>query len=111
MKKMLYLLVLPVIFLLSGCGNALSGKWGNGVAEESFIEFTGDKQIVVNKAMGMESKKEIPIKEYKVEKNRVGTVISDPATHEEATLWYDIVDANTVKLSSMFGTTVLHRIK
>jgi hypothetical protein len=83
--------------LLSACGpsNPLIGNWevnmnamglGNMGMATPNIEFTSSSM----KQMDIETK----VKSYKVEKGKVGVVLE--ANNQEATVWFEIVDENTI---------------
>lgn len=79
--------------LLSACGpsNPLIGTWeanveGMNLGKMGTIEFTSSSI----KQMNVETK----VKAYKVEKGKVGVVVE--AMNQEATIWYEIIDENTI---------------
>lgn len=101
LKKNLYVAALPIILLLTACGpsNTLIGKWESeplsGIGGiTNTLEFTGSSVASVGKVMGMEQTQETKVKEYKVEKEKVGVVIAQGAN--SVTMWYQIVDPDTI---------------
>lgn len=89
----------------------MTGKWtaAPGGAGGT-IEFTSSKMITVANSMGTTKEIEIAIKEYKVEKNRVGVVVESVKGLSETT-WIDIIDPDTIKMNFGFMDAVFHRVK
>lgn len=112
MKKMLYLSAMSVVLLLTGCGgNSLTGKWtGAQGGAGGTIEFTSNKMVTITNSMGTTKEVEIAIKEYKVEKNRVGVVVESGKGLSETT-WFDIIDPDTIKMKLGFMDAIFHRVK
>lgn len=99
MKKKFYLIVLPLALLLVACGpkNPLIGKWESEpmMGITSSMEFKSGSMSGGASMGGISNQgSEISISEYKVEKERVGVVVKQDG--QTATVWYTIVDADTV---------------
>ena len=114
MNKFLYVIALPVIFLLSACGpnNQLLGKWDSEpdiLGGTSIVEFSRSAMSSSSKNGFINGDAEIKVKEYKVEKNKVGVVIAQG--ENSATLWFDIIDPNTIQQDLGMMKVRFHRKK
>ena len=112
MKKLMYLLALPVVLMLTACGpdNPLIGKWeANGpMGTKSVVEFSRGAFTRTDKDMlGTESTSEIKVSEYKIEKDKVGVVIEQDG--QKATVYYHLADADNVALDLGHGQRIRYQ--
>ncbi|MDA8416723.1 MAG: hypothetical protein M0Z78_06620 [Betaproteobacteria bacterium] len=116
MKKLSCVIALSLVVLLAACGqsNPLIGKWeaepimGINSGE---VEFKADSTVSTSMIGGMEQTHETKIDGYKVEKDRVGVIVTDPQNKQSATLWYRMKDPDTATLDTGIVTIVYHRKK
>lgn len=115
MKKILYAVVFPIMLFLAACGpsNQLIGSWQSEpvMGISSKMEFKGGAMISSSMMGGMEQKQEVKVDEYKVEKDRVGVTISDPQSKQTATVWFQLVDADTIVQNNGLMEIRYHRVK
>lgn len=109
MKKLLLLLVLPVILSLAACGpsNQLVGEsWvGKGVfGGTNTLVFTGDTLTTIEEMKGAgSSESTTEIDSYKVEEGRVGVVIAAEGGKSKSTTWFKIISPERISTPGPFG--------
>lgn len=114
MNKLLYVLAIPVALLMTACGpdNPLIGVWDAEpqMGMKGEIEFTRGSMINKTVAFGTESQTEVKVAEYKIEKDKVGVTVEKDG--KKGTIFYRLVDADTIAQDVGFGAKVVfHRKK
>ena len=113
MKKLIYVAMLPLIVFLTAClaNNPLIGTWKSEpiMGITSLVEFKNGEMINKSGFGGISNSSEIKVSEYKIEKDKVGVVVEQEST--TATMWYTIIDADTIEQDTGMIKVRLHRIK
>ncbi len=109
MKQLFYIITLPVVLLLSACGpsNALIGSWEakSAYGGSGLVEFKSSS--IISTSNGVSN--EIKISGYEVEKTKIGVIVEQNG--QKSTVWYSIVDADTIVQDLGFMTLRYHRKK
>ncbi|NCN89500.1 MAG: hypothetical protein GW936_08715 [Gallionella sp.] len=113
MKFMKIVGMLSVCALLAACGekNPLEGKWNaeSRMGMSGGIEFKSGSMIVKSEIMGISNEAEVKVDDYKIEKDKVGVVISKDNVSQ--TIWYALVDENTIQEGNGFASVRYQRAK
>ncbi|MDD4912218.1 MAG: hypothetical protein PHP57_07970 [Sideroxydans sp.] len=113
MKRLIYVVALPVVLLLAACGpsNPLIGQWESepmmGIV--SLVEFKSGSMINSGSIGGMTNSAEVKVKDYKIEKDKVGVVLEQEGA--TVTMTYNLVDTDTIEQDMGFVKLRLHRKK
>lgn len=111
MKKLFAASLLFFVALTTGCGpnNPLIGTWESepmmGIV--SSVEFKNGSMVSSGSMGGMTNSNEIPVKEYRVENNKVSVVVAQDAV--TAIITYNIVDADTIEQDMGLMKIQFHR--
>lgn len=113
MKRLFYVVALPVVLLLAACGpsNPLIGQWESEpmMGMVSSIEFKSGSMISSGSIGGMANSAEMKVKDYKIEKDKVGVVIEQD--NASVTMTYNLVDTDTIEQDMGIVKIRLHRKK
>jgi hypothetical protein len=105
-----------LLFLMScGDNNPLIGKWKSDalLGASSAVEFKSHAMITTSSAFGVDESREQPVSSYQIDKkgdsvNRVG--VSVQKGQDTETVWYKILDKDTVQLDAGLVAITYHRV-